>query len=172
MNDKSRIKGIIRYTLFDEQGKIKQSGESTNLVTNQGDDYYVDQLSDSGGSAAQAFFLGTGTTAVAKGDTWVEGYYAGNGSTGAGEGGVAITTHPTAGSENTLRYTGTFAAGYGTENGITKIGIANMIAAADGNGTPNATTSFFIAHGTITPTVNKGASDVLVVTWDHTFLGA
>lgn len=171
-NEKSSIKGVIRYTLFDNEGNVKAKGETTNIVTNGGDDYYVDQLSDAGGSVAQAFFLGTGTANVGKSDSWVAGYFSGNGTTVAGSGAVAITTHPTGGSENTLRYSGTFTAGYATQNGITRIGLANMVAAADGNGTPNNTTTFFIAHGTINPTVNKGASDTLVVTWDHTFTGA
>jgi hypothetical protein len=47
-----------------------------------------------------------------------------------------------------------------------------MVAAADGNGTPDDDTTFFIAHGTIDPTVNKGASDTLVVSWYHTLLGS
>ena len=172
MNDKSGIKGKITWKLIGKDGVIKNSGESTNIVTNQGDDYYVDQLSDAGGSVAQIFVLGTGTASVGKTDTWVSGYFSNNGTTDGTAGAVAITTHPTGGSENTLRYSGTFAAGYATQDGITRIGLANMVAAADGNGTPNASTTFFIAHGTIDPTVNKGASDTLVVTWDHTFLGA
>lgn len=172
MYDKSAIKGVIRYTLFDKDGNIKQQGETRNIVTNQGDDYYVDRLSDAGGGTAKQFSLGTGTATVGKSDTWVSGYFSNNGTAIAGSGAVAVTTHPTAGSENTLRYTGTFVPGYATQDGISRIGLSNMAPAADGNGTPNATTTFFIAHGTITPTVNKGASDSLVVTWDHIFLGA
>ena len=172
MKDNTGIKGKISWKLIDASGAVKEQGESTNIVTNQGDDYYVDQLSDAGGSVAQLFVLGTGSDAVAKSDTWVSGYFSNNGTVAGTAGQVAITTHPTAGSENTLRYTGTFSAGYATQNGITRVGLANMVASADGNGTPNASTTFFIAHGTIDPTVNKGASDTLVVTWDHTFLGA
>lgn len=171
-SENSSIKGIIRYTLYDEKGNIKQEGETTNIVTNGGDDYYVDQLSNQDGSVAQAFFLGTGTANVSKSDSWVAGPFSGNGTNVAGSGLVAITTHPTGGSENTLRYTGTYVAGYSTQNDIQRIGLANMVAASDGNGTPDNSSTFFIAHGTISPTVNKGASDTLVVTWDHTFLGA
>ena len=29
------------------------------------------------------------------------------------------------------------------KNGITRVGLANMVASADGNGTPNGTTTFF-----------------------------
>lgn len=172
MNDIGQIKGKITYTLFDVNGNVKQKGETTNIVTNQGDDYYVDRLSDAGAGTAKQFSLGTGAGTPGKADTWVTGYFANNGTAIAGSGAVAVTTHPTAGSENTLRYSGTFTAGYATQTGITAVGISNMAPAADGNGTPNGTTTMFIAHGTLNPSVNKGASDTLVITWDHTFLGA
>jgi len=114
----------------------------------------------------------TSYTAVAKVDTWVVSYFAGNGTIGDTQGSVTISTHPTAGSENTLRYVGTFEAGYATEDGIQRVGLTNMVASADGNGTPNGSTTFFVAHGTLDPIVNKGASDTLVITWDQTFLGS
>lgn len=172
MNSTTGITGVIKYTLFDKDGNVKQTGETHNIVTNQGDDYYVDRLSDAAAGTAKQFSLGTGAGTPGKTDTWVSGFFSGNGTAVANNGAVAVTTHPTAGSENTLRYSGTFAAGYATQNGITRIGLSNMNPASDGNGTPNGTTTMFIAHGIIDPTVNKGASDSLVVTWDHTFLGA
>lgn len=172
MNDKGYIKGKITYTLFDKNGNVKQEGVTNNIVTNQGDDYYVDRLSDQGAGTAKQFSLGTGAGTPGKADTWVTGPFSNNGTAVAGSGAVAVTTHPTAGSENTLRYSGTFTAGYATQTGITAVGISNMNPAADGNGTPNGTTTMFIAHGTLNPSVNKGASDTLVITWDHTFLGA
>jgi hypothetical protein len=172
MNDTGKISGVVTYTLFDVNGKVKQSGTVSNLITNQGDDYYVDRLSDAGAGTAKQFSLGTGAGTPAKGDTWVSGYFSNNGTAVAGSGAVAVTTHPTGGSENTLRYSGTFTAGYATQSGITRIGLSNMNPASDGNGTPNGTTTMFIAHAILDPTVNKGASDTLAVTWDHTFLGA
>ena len=39
---------------------------------------------------------------------------------------------------------GTYSAGYTTQNGITRVGLANMVASADGNGTPNGTTTFLL----------------------------
>lgn len=166
------IKGVIEYQLFDESGNLKQAGTTENIVTTQGNNYYVDQLSDSGGSQAAAMFLGTGTTAVATTDTWVGGYFSDNGTTDGTAGGLSGNIETDSGTANALKYIGTFAAGYATQNGITRVGMANMVAAADGNGTPDDSTTFFISHGTISPTVNKGASDTLVVTWRHVFAGS
>jgi hypothetical protein len=168
--DKSGIKGIIKYELFDKDGKLKQKGQTVNVVTTQGNNYYVDQLSDAGGSVAQIFVLGTGTTAVGTTDTWVDGYFSDNGTTAGTAGAVGIVTNT--GTANSLQYAGTFSAGYATQDGITRVGLTNTVASADGNGTPNNSTTFFIAHGTIDPTVNKGANDSLIVTWDHLFEGS
>lgn len=170
MNSSTTLKGTIKYRLYDDRGSLKQEGESLNAITVQGNAYYVDQLSDAGGSVAQIMVLGTGTADVGTTDTWVAGPFSGNGTTTGTGGQVGIATN--GGTPNSLQYSGTFAAGYATQDGITRVGITNTIASADGNGTPNATTTFFIAHGTISPTVNKGASDTLVVTWDHLFTGS
>lgn len=170
MQDKTGLKGIVRYKLYDPDGNLKQKGDGCNIVTTQGDNYYVDQLSDAGAGAVDLMALGTGTAAVAKGDTWVGGFFSDNGSAVAGKGAVSTLTN--SGTPANLQYVGTFGAGYATENGITRVILTNIDPSADGNGTPDGATQFCVAHGTITPTVNKGANDSLVVTWDITFLGA
>lgn len=170
MTETNNIKGIIKYQLYDQNGTLKQEGETINVVTVQGNAYYVDQLSDSGAAAVTLMALGTGTAAVGTADTWVGGYFSGNGATAGTAGGVTIATN--SGTANSLQYLGTFSAGYATQTGITRVGLTNLTPAADGNGTTDASTTFFVAHGTISPTVNKGASDSLVVTWDHLFVGS
>lgn len=164
------LKGVVRYKLFDKDGNLKQEGKGCNIVTTQGDNYFVDQLSDSGGAAVDLIALGTGTAVVGKADTWVSGPFSANGSAAAGKGSVAAATN--AGTPGNLQYVGTFAAGYATQDGITRAILINMDPSADGNGTPNGSTTFCVAHGTVSPTVNKGASDSLIITWDVTFLGA
>ena len=166
------MKGRVNYTLYDENGNVKQKGDGKgcNIVTTQGDRYFVDLLSDAGAATIKLMCLGTGTANVAKADTWVSGYFSGNGSAAASSGTVSHVTN--SGTPANLQLVGTFGAGYATQNGITRVGYTNLNPSADGNGTPNNSTTFFVAHGTITPTVNKGANDTLVVTWDITFLGA
>lgn len=170
MEDKTGITGRISYTLFDKDGNIKQRGSGHNIVTTQGDNYFVDQLSDRGAATINLMVLGTGAGTPAKADTWVSGTFAANGSAATGKGTVAPITN--AGTPGNLQLVGTFTAGYATQNGITRVLYTNLNPSADGNGTPNNSTTFAIAHGTISPTVNKGVNDSLVVTWDITFLGA
>lgn len=170
MQEKTGLKGVVRYQLFDKDGNLKQVGEGCNIVTTQGDNYFVDQLSDSGGAAVDLMALGTGTANVDKADTWVSGYFSDNGSATTGKGTVAAITN--AGTPGNLQYVGTFAAGYATQDGITRAILTNLDPSADGNGTPNGSTTFCVAHGTVSPTVNKGVNDTLIITWDITFLGA
>lgn len=170
MKSVTGLKGIVRYKLFDKDGNLKQTGKGCNIVTTQGDNYFVDQLSDSGGGAVDLIALGTGTDAVAKGDTWVSGPFSANGSAVGTAGGVSAATN--SGTPGNLQYIGTFSAGYATQDGITRAILTNLDPSADGNGTPNGSTTFCVAHGTVSPTVNKGASDTLVITWDISFLGA
>lgn len=167
-----KIKGIISYELFDKHGFLKQSGTTENVITVQGNAYYVDRLSDQGGSAAQLIVLGTSDVAPGTTDVWVGSAFAGNGTVLAGgtTGVVAISTN--SGTASSLQYVGTFGAGYATQTGITEAIITNRNPEADGNGTPNATTTFCVSHGTLNPAVNKGASDTLIITWDHLFVGS
>ena len=163
------MQGYVTYKLYDEDLNLKQESTAplypNNIITEQGTHYYIDQLSDSGGSAAVLMVLGTSDVAVGTGDTWVGSAFAGNGTIADGQGSVTISTH--ASSASVLQYVGTFEAGYATEDGIQRVGLANMVASADGNGTPNGSTTFFVSHGTVSPTVNKGTSDTLVITWYH-----
>lgn len=170
MKSVTGLKGVVRYKLYDKDGNLKQTGKGCNIVTTQGDNYFVDQLSDVGGAAVDLIALGTGTDAVAKADTWVSGPFSANGTATAGGGGVTGATN--SGTPGNLQYVGTFSAGYATQDGITRAILTDLDPSADGNGTPNGSTTFCVAHGTVSPTVNKGASDTLVITWDISFLGA
>ena len=160
------IKGQVRWELFDKNHKLKASGVSHNLVVNEGDDYLVDQLATTPAQDAMAYMaLGTGYTAVAKDDTWLESGYADNGK-------ALDATYPQikagGGNENILQYKTTFDAGEATQNGIDEILISNA-APEGGGGEP---TGQILARAQITPEVNKAASDTLVATWELTFLGA
>lgn len=165
-----KVTGRVHYDLYDEHWNLKKSGDAHNIVTTQGDRYFVNKLSAATQATISLMVLGTGTANVAKADTWVAGYYAGNGSAATGDGTCAPITN--SGTPANLEYVGTFAAGYGSANSISRVLLTNMNPSADGNGTPTGTSTYAIAHGTINPSVNKGANDTLVVTWDITFLGA
>jgi len=83
-----------------------------------------------------------------------------------------VSAATNAGTPESIEYVGTFDAGYATEDGITRAILTNLDPSADGNGTPNGSTTFCVAHGTIDPTVNKGANDTLVVTWNIALSGS
>ena len=161
------LNGVITYKLLDENGNIKQEGKGNNVITYQGSTYMVDQLTDAGGGAVDLIALGTGTAVAATADVWVSGYYSDNGSATGTAGGVSGTTN--SGTPDKLRFIGTFDPGYSTQDGITRAILTNLDPSADGNGTPDGATQFCVAHGTIDPTVNKGANDTLIVTWDIEF---
>ena len=170
MRELTKLSGVVRYKLYDESGNIEQEGKGCNIVTTQGDNYFVDQLSDSGGDAVDLIVLGTGSDNVAKSDVWVSGPFSANGSATGTAGGVSATTN--SGTPANLQYVGTFNPGYATQDGISRAILTNLDPSADGNGTPDGATQFCVAHGTIDPAVNKGSADTLVITWDISFLGS
>lgn len=162
------------YLLFDKEGQLKQSGRVDNLVVDDGDDYLVDQLADTPAiTAVDCMVLGTGGgTGPTKGDTWVNTGFAGNGHDTIGEGGLDSgfpKVKPSSGNENILQFQSTFNAGYATQNGIDEAIISNTDPDGSG-GDPGGST--ILARGVLSPTVNKGASDSLVIVWEITFLGA
>jgi hypothetical protein len=62
--DSTGIRGHVKWELFDKDGNLKASGESDNLVTDTGDQYYADRASNIQGSAKTITAIATGTTAV------------------------------------------------------------------------------------------------------------
>lgn len=112
--------------------------------------------------------VGTGTTAVA--------------TTGAG---AAIVTYATSltqfkGFDSTwpqsslvtdtrrIQYKTTFNAGEATQTALAEVVITNETPLTDVAGT----TANTISRALLSPTVNKGASDTLAITWNHDLLGA
>lgn len=158
--------------LFDDEGNVKQECRIDNLVVDEGDDYLVDQLASAAIDAMDCMALGDGYTSLAKGDDWLTAGYAGNGHDTVNEGGLDAgfpKIKPGGGNENILQYQATFEAGYATKNGIDEAIVSNVNPDGSG-GDPGSST--ILAHGQITPEVNKGASDSLVLVWEVAFLGA
>lgn len=170
MKDSINLKGVVRYKLFDENGNLKQEGQGSNIVTYQGATYFVEQLTSGATDKVKLIALGTGSDAVGTADTWVSGPFSDNGSADAGKGTVEAVVN--AGTPNNIQYIGTFEPGYATENGITRAILTNLDPSNDGKGTPNGSTTFCVAHGTVAPTVNKGSNDTLVITWDIALSGS
>jgi len=167
MQDNSKIEGHIHYQLYGESGELKSEGFTHNLVVTEGDQWVANKLYGGTQGAIIQMVLGTSGTAPAKSDTWVNGAFANNGAAAGTAGSVAVGTIP--GTLNGIRYLGTFGAGYATQNGIAEVVLSNVTPGTAGT---EPATGQILGHGLLSPTVNKGANDQLVVTYDVTFLGA
>lgn len=165
MRDICAIKGSLVIELFDEFGNLKDYQEVENLVTQLGDQYYVERAAGIAGAPAvvTGMQLGTGTTAVAK--------------TGAGAALVtlvaaslvALANTPVSSLNGTARriaYRSVWAAGTATNAGIKEVALVNQATATQTIAPGSATVSRALID------VNKGAADSLSITWNHDFLGA
>jgi hypothetical protein len=167
------LRGHGFWTLHDENGDLKDAGFFTNLITDVGDEYYAERAAGIASPPNQVtgMKLGTGTTAVAK--------------TGAGAAIVTYTTSATcskaidatypqssqpsgAGTARRITWRTTYDAGESTVNNLAEVVISNQTALADTAGTAADT----IARALLSPTISKGASDTLTITWHHNLLGA
>lgn len=159
------------FELRDEAGDLKELGVFANLITDIGDNYYMERAAgiSSPPNQVTGMKLGTGTTAVAKnGAGGAIVTYAGTGVTAS----KAIdSTWPQA----TLSVPGcqiqwktSWSAGQVTVNALAEVVLSNETSLADDAGTAANT----IARALLSPVVNKGASDTLAVTWNHLGLGS
>lgn len=141
LKDKLILTGELHFRFENkETGAVREYVEK-NLVVTVGKNHIADQLLSSPAGATMSHMeLGTGTTAVAAGDTALETALDRNALTSKNASGNAVT------------YTGTWAAGDGT-GAITEAGIFNAASA----GTMLAR-SVFSAK-------NKGAGDAMTITW-------
>ena len=151
-----------------ELGVVTQEIEFDNLVTQVGDQYYGERAAGIASPPAQVtgMQLGTGTTAPAKTGAGAAIVTLVAASLVAISGGFPTSTIP--GSARRIQWQTLWSAGTATATGIAEVALVNQ---STGTQTvaPAAAT---IARALLSPTVNKGASDTLTVTWNHDLLGA
>ena len=141
-------KGKLHIELFGPDGKVKETREISNLMTNVGEAHIADQLASTPGEDAMSHMaIGTGTTAPTSANTALEFQIDRNALTSRTQG--------AAGDDNDIIYVGDWAAADGT-GAITEAGILNSSA----NGTLLARATF--------AAINKGAADTLKITWTVT----
>jgi hypothetical protein len=141
LNDSIKVKGALSIS---KNGVVVQ--EVPNLVVSVGKTLIAARLAGSG-SVLTHMAVGSGSTAAAVGDTIL----------GAEMDRNALTVSGGSAAGATVTYTTTWAAGDGTG----AIKEAGLFTAASG-GTMLARTVF--------PVVNKGADDVITITWEVTIL--
>jgi len=166
--DLVRFTGHGFYELIGPDGKVKQRGTFLNLITDYGDQYYAERATTTDPGIVTGMRLGTGgSTAAAK----------------AGAGGAIVTyvsasdkaldSTPAAsdlggGNGHRVQYIVTWVAGEATASGIDEAVVTNETPLTDVAGALGDT----LSRAVLAPVVNKGASDQLVITWNHDALGA
>ncbi|GII89630.1 hypothetical protein Ssi03_76200 [Sphaerisporangium siamense] len=167
------LSGIVTLSLYNREGELIEERVAKNLITDAGDLYYatrgiaaVSPSNTADATKVTGMKLGTGTTAAAK--------------SGAG---AALVTYKTAsnlvfdascpqvanlgaGLGVNAVYRVTWGAGVATDTALTELVIVNDAAT---NATSSAANSI---SRVVFSAINKGASDILVATWNHKFLGA
>jgi hypothetical protein len=157
--------------LRDEYGDLKELVVFHNLITDIGDNYYMERASgiSSPPNQVTGMKLGTGTTAVSKSGAGAAIVtYAGTGVTAS----KAIdSTWPQAttgvpGCQ--IQWKVSWSAGQVTVNNLAEVVVSNETSLADDAGTASNT----ISRALLSPTISKGASDTLAITWNHLGLGS
>ena len=143
ISDLIKMKGDLKITVTNPEGKIKQEVEVPNLVVTTGKNFIASRMKDATATAMSHMGIGTGNTAAAASDT----------ALGTEAARVSLTS--TTVTSNAVAYVASFAAGTGT-GAITEAGILN----ASSGGSLLCRTVFSV--------VNKGASDSMTITWTVT----
>jgi hypothetical protein len=170
IESKEWLHGLVHWALVGPDGQVKAEGLTTNLVTQVGDQTYGERGGAPSGvtppAAPTGMRLGTGTTAVAKTGAGAAIVTYVSGSSIAHDAG--FPTSALSGSSRRIQYKVTWAAGVATASGIAEVVITNEASITDVAGTAANT----VARALLSPTVNKGAGDSLVITWNNDLLGA
>lgn len=166
--DVARLVGWGTWELRGEDGELKAEGTLANLITRVGDQYYGERASGIGSPPGQVtgMRLGTDNTAPAKTGAGAAIVTYVTGSHKAIDGG--FPTSALSGSSRRIAWKTTYNAGEATATGIVEAVITNESPLTDVAGTAANT----ISRALLSPSVNKGASDTLAITWNHDLLGA
>lgn len=144
-----KMKGKVRFELYDKDGNKKLDRTIENLILNNGKEIAAERLGGTGTQDyLQAIALGVNNTAPAVSQTDLQGAELGR-----------VTTVNSYVVSFIERFIGTFGPGVGT-------GIIEEAVIADANAASGARKCF---SRVITGTITKGAGDTMTVTWEVTF---
>lgn len=143
--DDMTVRGSMHLELRGADGELKATRDVHNLVVTTGRDAIIERLDSSPATAQPSHMeVGTGTTAVAAGQTALVTALDRN----------ALTSSTASG--GVLTMVGNWAAGDATNAAIAEAGVFNAASA----GTMYSRATF--------TAINKGASDTLQITWTYT----
>jgi hypothetical protein len=139
------MKGSLNIKLIDENHSLKDERNINNLVVAVGKTYIANRMTSNSNTIMSHMAVGNGNVAPVVGDTILVGELA------------RVALDSSSRTNNVITYVATFPAGTGTGS-IAEAGIFN-------NGTANAGSMLCRTNFNV---VNKGASDVIVITWNVT----
>lgn len=135
------LSGDVRIELVDKNGNTKETREIKNLVVSSGLTFICSRMADTSSNVMSHMALGSSTTAAAANQTDLISIL-----------GSREALDSTSASSNTITYVASFEAGDAT-GAVTEAGLFN----ASSGGTMLCRTVFSV--------VNKGAQDILNITW-------
>lgn len=150
MQDFLAAKGKLRIVVTDEHGNVKEDREETNLVVNVGKEFTTSRMIGTASPVMSHMEVGTSSTAAAAGQTELVALVAASRTALTSSTQSTVTT-----TSDSVQYVCTFGAGVGTD-ALTEAGIFNAASAG------------VMLCRTVFSVVNKGASDVMTVTWTVT----
>jgi hypothetical protein len=169
LEDHGGIVGEVTLECFDSEGNSRWIHKTKNLITTVGDNYYaamaivgVSPSTPSAPTLVSCMKLGSVASPATDAKT---GTGAGIETYVSGSNNAFDSTFPSV-SGNVITYTTTWGAGDATNSTLSNVAICFT------NADSTSAAADCIARAVISPVRNKQASDTLVATWTHTFLGA
>ena len=144
INDSIKMTGELTITVTNADGDVTQKVTVPNLVVTTGKNAIASRMKNND-TVMSHMELGTGTTSAAAGNTAMETVISGS----------RVALSSTTVTSNAVAYVASFPAGTGT-GAVTEAGIFN----ASSGGSMLCRTVFSV--------INKGANDVLGITWTIT----
>lgn len=159
--DPCRVEGAVHYKLRGPDGEVKQQGTFHNLVTSVGDMFLAQFCAFVAGATVGSVSyaqLGVGTATPLKADTSVTSIAA------ASSRGITATYPQRVNSFGTgagewCLWQFDWAAGVTTNGSLGEVGMWTSVGS-------------FVAHAILSPNVNKGVNDSLMVQWAWKFQGS
>lgn len=161
-----RIRGLVRVRVYGPDGSLKHDVTTRNLITQVGDQLYLERGAGVGSlDAPTGMRLGTDDTAPAKtGAGAAIGAYV----SGSAKELDAPASSSLVSGARVITYEVTWLPGEGSALGIAEVALTNEAPLSDDGGSEADT----VARALLSPPVDKGASDTLRVSWQHSGEGA
>lgn len=143
LKDILKVSGELSIVLTDKNRNVKQEIHVPNLVVTVGKEFIADRMIGTDSDVMSHMAIGTSNAGLAAGNTTLAAEIA------------RVTLDSSVRTNNSIRYTATFAPGTGT-GALVEAGILNAASAGD----MLCRTTFSV--------VNKDAADTLTINWDVT----